>query len=135
MNHNFPREELTRSRILITEGTPKIPELCAAIERLQYLYSSLCSAVTKHSSFLAPINHLPNDILLIIFDFLHKDIYSGRYAMWSVSAVCKRWRGLSVSRAQLWTELTHPAYFGLEPTCMHHRVHLQLERIVGSNTC
>ncbi|TFK96495.1 hypothetical protein BDV98DRAFT_307048 [Pterulicium gracile] len=134
-NLNIPVEDLARSNLVVIEGTPKIQQLTNAIEHLQGLRASLRSAVNKHASFIAPVNHLPNDILFLIFEFFHKIggyVYLVSDAIWSVSAVCRRWRSLLLSCLQLWTRLSQHASSWTESRDNYHRACVQLKRTAHS---
>lgn len=74
INQIVSRSDLQLSRDILAQVTSQIEALTAAIKRLQSFRSRLADVVTKHASFFAPINQLPNDILSIILEFIQANI-------------------------------------------------------------
>ncbi|KIK69383.1 hypothetical protein GYMLUDRAFT_255901 [Collybiopsis luxurians FD-317 M1] len=59
-------------------------------------------------SLLAPIHRLPNELLSRIFDCACEDMTARRGisdAAFSLSAVCSRWRSLSLSHPKMWSNI------------------------------
>ncbi|KDQ21091.1 hypothetical protein BOTBODRAFT_169745 [Botryobasidium botryosum FD-172 SS1] len=108
-----------------------------AIHQLEHVIPSLTTPVGKiWSTFsvlgercnaVAPINHLPNEILINIFDILCTPEFSAPTVDWSddrvrqsyaissivsVSGVCKRWQKIVVEAPSLWgrVEIRDPPY-------------------------
>lgn len=69
-----------------------------AIRRLEYHRKQIQTIVDKHLSYLSPTTRLPDEVLLHIFQHLESQL-------WTLSSVCKRWRGIVVSAPELWTDI------------------------------
>ncbi|KDQ20334.1 hypothetical protein BOTBODRAFT_51646 [Botryobasidium botryosum FD-172 SS1] len=86
-----------------------LPTLLDARAELQYI-----STVIGHNcNLIAPVNRLPNEILLKIFELLPvpQNAYRVSNAMLAAS-VCRRWRWLSINTPTLWSTLE---FFGRPP--------------------
>ncbi|TFL03053.1 hypothetical protein BDV98DRAFT_414147 [Pterulicium gracile] len=83
---------VANARRFVREGDAQIADIQKAIKRLQRHEAHLNTIVRQHRSYLSPIHRLPDDVLLMIFTAEWES--NDQMPPWTVSAVCRRWRGI-----------------------------------------
>jgi hypothetical protein len=88
-----------------------------SIQVLQARERYLQSVIGQHSSFRSPINRLPDELLLEIFQAIPREFSGPRGSsslqrfpldpVWTVSHVCGRWRTVALSCPSLWSFLLY----------------------------
>ncbi|KAJ2912228.1 hypothetical protein MD484_g8187, partial [Candolleomyces efflorescens] len=102
--------EIHHIRSLADEQQKVVDALNVEIEALVKRRDEHAKFVKEHSALLSPVRRMPNDILSLIFLFcLPSNLFqssptkSGDHPALVISAVCQRWRHLSLDTPLLWT--------------------------------
>lgn len=122
LNSSLPPHQLMAMQRAEKHDRLRLRELDIAIERLKKIHNDVSASHHYHRSWSSPINRAPDDILFSIFSQL---VLPRDATLWSITAVCRRWRTLGVGHPQLWTQVT---YGYTNHTLAMHRSSLQLER-------
>ncbi|KAK7024933.1 F-box domain-containing protein [Favolaschia claudopus] len=94
----------------------KIAPLRAELDRLLEERTALDTEIRKHQGALSPLRHLPTEILSLIFTFavlpqepirnyMGFPLMDMKTGPWPLSAVCRRWRSITLSSPRLWAFL------------------------------
>lgn len=104
------------------QGKSQLTALDEAIE--QSHRNHIRPIVLQHENHMAAFSRVPDYILLMVScEADESDEYSGNAEiLWSLSAVCRRWRCLAISTSSLWSHVklelvrwVHGRYPGSEP--------------------
>lgn len=123
MSLEYNPAEVQKAKNFISDLQGKISKIEEALHRLQSAKERVEARLAKQVSFIAPVNRLPSELLLVVFK-LASDVYdlpagyllheetqlsfdSNAMSPWSPSAVCQRWRTVSLSHPPLWTRLEY----------------------------
>ncbi|KAJ7250461.1 hypothetical protein B0H12DRAFT_1120499 [Mycena haematopus] len=113
------REFISRGEVRRAFLNAKIAPLKAELDKLLEERDSLDVEIRKHEGAVSALRRMPTEILSLIFTFAVPPyavpntgkFVSSYYFMnmeegpWVLSAVCSRWRTISLSQASLWTHI------------------------------
>ncbi|KAF7370265.1 ABC protein [Mycena sanguinolenta] len=95
-----------RTRMAALES--KIELLDSLMDKLVEEKNELAAEICMHEGSLSPLRRMPTEILSHIFAFTLPPHHPGAEpAPWTVSAVCARWRAISVSQPCFWTTIQY----------------------------
>lgn len=130
---DFSDQAFQAATRVITEGEQKLYLLEDALERITLARDNMRRVVQQHRNLLAPVQRLTDDVLLLIFRQLpQRSTEDGKHnSPWIASAVCKRWRDLSLSHPSLWVDIlleprAEDSFQDIQLQC--RRANLQLAR-------
>ncbi|KAJ7152813.1 hypothetical protein C8R46DRAFT_1120351 [Mycena filopes] len=96
-------------------ATARFPDfgLEGAVKRGTCRRKSLRDSVDTHKAVLSAMRHLPNEILLEIFQYSFvfsdfNDFCASSNAPWTVSQVCSHWRAVALASPRLWSYFDLP---------------------------
>jgi hypothetical protein len=109
---------------LIGDARAGLVELKAAMVFLELQYTDLTAQIGVHESLLAPIQNLPDEVLLMVFFFYRGSSYcvrgqvtdgyrprhtltspGGKHPLLVLTSVCAHWRDLALSSSRLWSSV------------------------------
>ncbi|KAJ7583368.1 hypothetical protein C8J56DRAFT_953827 [Mycena floridula] len=99
------RSNELKSRLMVS--APPMAQLSSELEQTLH-------AIALRKAIIAPIRHLPNEVLADIFWQAHDSESWSPFSMtgipWVVGQVCSRWRHISISSPWLWSSFLCPTY-------------------------
>ncbi|TFK99273.1 hypothetical protein BDV98DRAFT_594962 [Pterulicium gracile] len=104
----YSKESRGIARSVIQDGTEKFVAINHSIRRLLGHRDHIRRVRTNHQMCLSDVARLPASVLLLIFQ---ETAISARECIWTLAAVCRRWRTLALSSPSLWARIA----FTLEP--------------------
>ncbi|KAJ7699067.1 hypothetical protein B0H17DRAFT_1196643 [Mycena rosella] len=102
------RDFISNGLVRTTHLNETIASLQASLDKLIEERSALDIEIRKHKlkAALSPLRRIPPEILSHIFTFtLSSHSPSADSAPWIVSAVCARWRAITLSQSRLWSSV------------------------------
>ncbi|KAF7356233.1 F-box domain-containing protein [Mycena venus] len=123
----FLRDFVSNGRARLSALNAKIASLQSAMDRLRKERDAIAVDIRKHEGGLSPLRRMPPEILTHIFAFNLLSRYFNERALWTVSAVCARWRTIVLSQPGFWTTIDYNHSEKFNDT-LNFRLQTQLRR-------
>ncbi|KAJ7440919.1 hypothetical protein B0H11DRAFT_2097326, partial [Mycena galericulata] len=101
----FIKNVLAEERTRKTRLDAQIVALQSALNRCIQDRRTLEADIQRHEGTLSPLRRMPPELLSLIFRFLSPPTHNVDPAPWTVSRVCRKWRGVVTSQPSFWASV------------------------------